>query len=139
LSFAGSARLIQLKLGGPAAGKGEPKVRLKIFGLTALAAVATMAFAVASSAMAESTALCKEDSAGSTCPLGDLASHIHFVAPAAQLLNPIQNIIWEALIFLKTTTELSEVTGEYKALLKCALTLHCVYSGKNLVGHGLGA
>jgi hypothetical protein len=39
---------------------------------------------------------------------------------------------------LKTGTELGEVVGEGEVLVKCALILHCIYNGVNLVGHGLG-
>jgi hypothetical protein len=68
-----------------------------MFGLAAVAAVAAMAFVGASSAMATSTALCTEDSAGATCPAGKLASHVHYVATGALLLNPILTISCTAL------------------------------------------
>jgi hypothetical protein len=49
---------------------------IKMLALTAIAALATLAFVAASSAMAESTALCDKDSA-SACPSGHLITHIH--------------------------------------------------------------
>jgi hypothetical protein len=70
---------------------------IKMLGLAVIAAAVAMAFAGASSALAESTALCAEDSAGSTCPSGKLVSHVHMVDPALQMLNSIQNFTCEVL------------------------------------------
>jgi hypothetical protein len=57
----------------------ENEVRsLKMFGLAALAALMAMAFVGASSAMAESTALCNEDPVGTeVCPAGHLINSVH--------------------------------------------------------------
>ena len=44
-----------------------------------------------------------------------------------------------ALSFLRTGTELGEVTGEgFEILSKCGALFHCVYTFENLVGHALG-
>jgi hypothetical protein len=72
------------------AGKGDGKVKLfKMLGLAAVAALMAMAFVGASSAMAESTALCKEDTAlfekegekkyvaTDECPGAQRISHVH--------------------------------------------------------------
>jgi len=60
-----------------------------MFSLTALAAVAAMAFVGATSASAEDTTLCKENTETLTCPAGQQASHVHFVSAKADsfLLN----------------------------------------------------
>jgi len=73
-----SGRSIQLNARRQPAEKGESKVKLiKMFGLAAIAAIAAMAFVGASSAMAEDTALCTEDSATLACPSGKLVTHVH--------------------------------------------------------------
>lgn len=78
--------------------EGRTEMRLiKMLGLTAIAAVAAMAFVGVSSAMAESTAFCAEDSAESTCPPGKTISHVHMIDPALVMLNPIQNLTCEVL------------------------------------------
>jgi hypothetical protein len=53
---------------------------IKMLGFAALAALMAMAFVGVSSAMAESTALCKEDATlltGEACPAGKLVTHMH--------------------------------------------------------------
>ncbi|HEX3324209.1 MAG TPA: hypothetical protein VHR65_03595 [Solirubrobacterales bacterium] len=68
---------------------------IKMFGLAALAALMAMALVGASSAMAESTALCKEDAvllSGEICPSGKLITHVHETTVAgakAKLLSTI--------------------------------------------------
>jgi hypothetical protein len=58
------------------AGKGESKVKpIKMLGLAAFAALMAMALLGASSAMAESTQLCKADE--SPCAAGNVVSHVH--------------------------------------------------------------
>jgi hypothetical protein len=72
-----------------------------MFGLAALAAVAAMAFVGASSAMAESTALCEgSDPTGTTCSGATVASHVHFTTPTtekAHLLSSAINVVCDAL------------------------------------------
>lgn len=54
---------------------------IKMFGLTAIAAIAAMAFLGATSAMAENTALCNIDAASEPseeCPEANLVEHVHF-------------------------------------------------------------
>jgi hypothetical protein len=74
--------------------KGESKVRLvKMFGLTALAAVAAMAFIGASSASAGNTQLCKVHTS-TTCPAGSAATGVHFVNEGVGfLLNNLVDVL----------------------------------------------
>src|SRR6185436_3049287 len=63
---------------------------IKMFGLAGLAALMAMAFVGVSSAMAESTALCKEDQAASECPSEKRVTHIHEVSVGkAKLLTTL--------------------------------------------------
>ena len=87
---------------------------IKIFGLAAVAALMAMAFVGASSAMAEDTALCKEDTAlldGSgnyvttdACPAGKLVTHVHeetLTGHKAKLLDANGNVLVECdVLFL---------------------------------------
>jgi hypothetical protein len=72
-----------------------------MFGLAALAALMAMAFAGASSAMAEDTALCKLDpgtGADETCPANKLVTHVHYVTLPGQkekILTEYKDIIIE--------------------------------------------
>jgi len=70
-----------------------------MFGLAALAAVAAMAFVGATSAMAENTTLCEEDSATLTCPAAEEAEHVHFstLAGVPALLLSTVNVECTAL------------------------------------------
>jgi hypothetical protein len=66
-----------------------------MFGLTALAAVAAMAFIGASSASATSTQLCKVHT-GTTCPAGSATTAVHLVNKAGTvgtLLNSLVNVL----------------------------------------------
>jgi hypothetical protein len=71
---------------------------LKMFGLAALAALMAMAFASASSAMAESTKLCTGDPTGSGC--GSAVTHVHETTLAgakAKLLFSIETVECDVL------------------------------------------
>ena len=85
---------------------------LKMFSLAALAALMTMAFAGASSAMAESTALCKEDAVLLTneeCPAGKLITEVHEVSVGkGVLLSSVFTIECEVL-FLGDVTSANDL------------------------------
>ena len=76
---------------------------IKLIGFAALAALMAMAFVGASSAMATSTALCKEDTLNLTeekCPAGKLVTHVHEATLAgspATLLSSAGNIACDVL------------------------------------------
>jgi hypothetical protein len=71
---------------------------IKLVPIAAIITVAALALFGASSAMASDTALCTTDSAGSTCPPGQLTSHVHLtVIIRIILLNSIQNVQCGAL------------------------------------------
>ena len=83
---------------------------IKLIGLIALLALIAMAFVGASTAMATSTALCKEDPVNLTeekCPAGKLVTHVHEATLAgspAVLLSSAGNVLCDAL-FLGDTLE----------------------------------
>lgn len=77
---------------------------IKMVGLAALAALMAMAFVGVSSAMAESTALCKADE--SPCSAGNQVSHVHettLTGNLATLLNSVGNVTCDVL-FLGDTS-----------------------------------
>jgi hypothetical protein len=73
---------------------------IKMFGFAALVAIAAMALVGATSAMAESTAICEgSDPGGSTCP-GSEASHLHFATSSSEpalILSSIVNVACQVL------------------------------------------
>lgn len=80
---------------------------LKMFGLAVLGALTAMAFTGASSAMAESTALCNEDS--TTCAGGHLVTHVHEVTltgKKAKLLNSLMTVECDVSFLGDTVKEL---------------------------------
>jgi len=111
---------------------------IKVFSLAVVAALAAMAFAGASSASAESTVLCKEDTASLSCPVDKQASHVHFISPKAntQRLNEILNVSC-TLLFLGDTVggTLSQPILIEGSLTFTNCTFGCTYSEKN--GPGL--
>jgi hypothetical protein len=71
----------------------ENQVRLiKMFGLAALTAIAAMAFVGATSAMAENTQICTEDTLGGVCPAGKAATTATSTATNPELLTSISNV-----------------------------------------------
>src|SRR5436189_4158829 len=75
-----------------------------MIGLTALAALMAMAFVGASSAMAESTALCTSDEA--TCAEANLVKHIHETSVGkAKLLTSLGTTECETLVLGDVTSE----------------------------------
>jgi hypothetical protein len=75
--------------------KENPMRPTKTFGLAALTAMAVMAFIGATSAMAESTELCSEDTATFTdqvCPAGKAVTTISSTATTLELLTSISNL-----------------------------------------------
>lgn len=82
---------------------------IKMFGLTAIAAVAAMAFIGASSASATSTALCTSD-ASLVCAAGNVyTGHIEGLAVNPELLSSITNVTCEHSVILGNALGL--VTG----------------------------
>jgi hypothetical protein len=84
--------------------EGRSKVKpIKMLGLAALAALMAMAFVGASSAMAESTALCKEDAVlleGEVCPEANRVHHVHeatLTGAPGLLLSSIVEILCDVL------------------------------------------
>jgi hypothetical protein len=72
---------------------------IKTFGLAVLVMSMATAFAGASTAMAESTALCKTDpgkGANEVCPAGDVLTHVH-AAGRVTILNSVLNVECVAL------------------------------------------
>jgi hypothetical protein len=86
---------------------------LKMLGLVALAALMAMAFAGASSAMAESTAFCAVDPGEGpeeVCPEGELITHLHAATVAeapAVVLTSVGNVVCGVLYLADTTQELA--------------------------------
>jgi len=81
---------------------------VKMFGLCVITAVAAMALVGTTSAMAESTALCEEDTAELGCEEALQASHVHFNTPSgepAHVLSTTVNIVCDTL-YLGDTLEL---------------------------------
>ena len=80
---------------------------IKMLGLAALAALMAMAFVGASSAMAESTALCNEDGGASeVCPEGHLVKNVHETSGGMiQLLSSVLNVSCGVLFSGEVTTE----------------------------------
>jgi hypothetical protein len=80
---------------------------IKVFGFGVVVALMAMAFAGASSAMAESTALCDTDpGTGSTavCPSGHLITHVHLVTLAGVKAKLLSNLTIECeILFLGDT------------------------------------
>ena len=83
---------------------------IKLIGLVALSALIAMAFVGASTAMATSTALCKEDTLNLSeekCPAGKLITHVHAATlpgSPAVLLTSAGNVLCEVL-FLGDTLD----------------------------------
>jgi hypothetical protein len=81
-----------------------------MLGLAAVAALMAMAFVGASSAMAESTALCKLDAVPLTeekCPANELINHVHernLPNNPGLLLSSVANILCEVVLFLGDVT-----------------------------------
>jgi hypothetical protein len=79
---------------------------IKMLGLAALAALMAMAFVGASSAMAESTGLCKEDAvlfSGEVCPEAQRIIHVHernLPGNPGLLLSSVVNFLCEVVLFL---------------------------------------
>jgi hypothetical protein len=96
---------------------------IKMLGLAALAALMAMAFVGASSAMAESTALCKEDAVlltGEACPAGKLISHVHettLTGAPGLLLSSIVEILCDVL-FLGDVTSANNLGSPLEVLGK---------------------
>jgi len=79
----------------------------KIVGLVAMAAIAAALFAVPAIATAEETSLCREDTAESSCPEEQAATHVHLVSVGkAKLVTSIQTVECDAL-FLGDASSLS--------------------------------
>lgn len=82
---------------------------LKMFGLAALMVLMTLAFVGASSAMAESTALCKVDPGEGeheVCPVGELISHVHAATAAgnpALILSTLTSVACDLLLLGNVT------------------------------------
>src|SRR5262245_49844990 len=71
---------------------------IKTLGLVAVAAILAMAFVGASSAMAESTALCKVDVGKGECEPPSFIGHVHEVTVGElTILSSILNVSCEAL------------------------------------------
>jgi hypothetical protein len=85
---------------------------IKLIGLTALSALAAMAFIGASSAMAETTALCNVDPVGTEiCPAGNLVSHVHEESVGkATLLSSSLNV--ECNVLFLGDTKVLNAKGE---------------------------
>ena len=78
--------------------------KIKMLGLTVVAALTAMALVGVSSAMAESTALCSEDA--SPCPAGKLVSHVHEVTSGhAKLLTSITTVECNVLFLGDVSTK----------------------------------
>lgn len=98
---------------------------IKMFGLAALAALMAMAFAGASSAMAESTVLCKADE--SPCAAGNKITHIHELTASVSVFDsPFGFLLCNELF-------LGDVTGTGPSLTMSGTTTYT-----NCVRHTTG-
>jgi hypothetical protein len=100
-------------------GTGESEMRIiGRCGLTILVAAIGMAFLGASSAMAETSALCKSNESGQPiCAAGNQLGELHYVSSEMKILNGLQNVTCESL-FKGTawglfTNEPVKITGKF--------------------------
>jgi hypothetical protein len=91
------------------AGKEKAMKPIKMLGLTALAALMAMAFVGASSAMAETTALCKKDE--NPCSGGNLIMHVHETTLSRAILLGSPKVECSVLFLGVTASSYVEIEG----------------------------